>query len=449
MVATLLALVVPFGWETMLVVAVVVGPIVVGLEVVRARGSGPSLGSRALETAHSSALNGRDAIGNSGSQFFHGPGVLLSSTSGSLSVSPQPGLAGWQTELYELLCRAFSADELRKFAQLRTRLPHGVLREPPATATDVAFDVVNAVARQRLVDDALFDALLAERPGHAAEVCRIRGLWMRTSAPPSPPRMAIVLDRLRQWSAILEACATSDRHLIILVHGDHEQDLDLFMLRIERFFTEECEGRRHRLVGVARSVEHAASTGGDWARRLVEASGEGEELVDALLASASKRAVVYLFGDHKLPLEGLRWPEFEGLVALFRDYVAPAIAACPPAHPLRFVLPFQHREDGKTIRDYVRRTAGQLDKLADFRVLTLDELDFPPPEDVLAQVEKEHADIYEEVREPIRALHDELSDRTLHPQLSILAFGVRLQKILDQAVQRRRRARVPGPFGSP
>ncbi|MFY0533220.1 hypothetical protein [Nannocystis pusilla] len=113
------------------------------------------------------------------------------------------------------------------------------------------------------------------------------------------------------------------------------------------------------------------------------------------------------------------------------------------------MLPFQHREDGKMIRDYVRRTAEKLGELDGFRVLTLDELDFPPPEDVLAQVEKEHANIYAEVHEPIRALHAELSDRTRHPELSILAFGVRLQKILDQAVQRRRQARPPGPFGLP
>ncbi|MFY0533219.1 hypothetical protein [Nannocystis pusilla] len=227
-----------------MIVAGTVGSIVVGLEAARARGTGRSSKEQDGEVGHSSAV--RDGGGSSGGSFFNGPvtlisgpGALHSSFSGLLPLLSQPGLAGWQTELYELLGRAFSADELRRFAHLKTRLPAGLLREPPATTNDVAFDLVTAIARLRVADDALFDALLVERPGYAAEIRRIRGSWMRTSTPPSPPRMAIVLDRLRQWSAILEACATSDRHLIILVHGDHEQDLDLFMLRIERFFTEE------------------------------------------------------------------------------------------------------------------------------------------------------------------------------------------------------------------
>ena len=361
----------------------------------------------------------------------------------------------WRKSLYDLLCDSFAAEDLSRLVRhYDTGVPKSALRDPRAGIRSVADDLVVA-AGQHGVRHGLFDALIEERPGRREEFEEIRELWRSSQGSPEPlgpsranavsvgvPNAAIVLDRLAAWGSILDRCGESDENLIIVVHGDHEQDVDLFMERIRVHLTSEVI-RRHRLYWIPRSTEEEpAVSGGDWSVRIADSVPVGNDLVGTLYLSAQRQAALYLFHDYNNPLKDMLWKKgFDGLVELFRAHVGPALAKSPPKHRLRFILPFQHNgKNSKRMRACIIKLEEELAKIPGFEVILLKELEIPNLEEFLKQVEKDEAEIFEAIRPDLIALHEEFTDHTRTPEPTILGLGTRLQKLIDDETGRRLRS---------
>lgn len=80
--------------------------------------------------------------------------------------------------LHELFLNMFSADELRRFLRYREG-GDALLAELPTRGSyaELAEQAVEQADRRGLVDDAFFDALVAERPRRKAEIDAVRALW--------------------------------------------------------------------------------------------------------------------------------------------------------------------------------------------------------------------------------------------------------------------------------
>lgn len=297
-----------------------------------------------------------------------------------------------EERLCKFLAEAFSPDELRRW--IAFKYP-AVSPDLPAEATPAAyaFAVVEAARKRGLIGAGFFDHLLTERPRLRAELDELRKDWSDHWVA-DPSHTAIILDRVLQWNELHTTCDEDPRHIIILVHGDRDQDLDLFLLRIKHFLNDKC-ARRHRIVPVGRTRDNSAAvTAEDWTRNLCTASGyPNNDLAVALERATRASAVLFILEDAKKPLKDLGAADFAGLTEFFCDAFHSAVVAVRPVHPVRLIVPVDHSHDRKNVCRALDALAKRIRALAHLTVVQPKELDFPSLEELRDHVIEQIPDL--------------------------------------------------------
>lgn len=328
-------------------------------------------------------------------------------------------------QLCMFLVRVFSVEDLSRwiafnYKDITPSMPSG------ASLTALAFTFVETAEKRGLVDATLFDGLERERPQLRAELVALRRAWDRDRWVDDPSHTAIVLDRVLQWREILTTCGEDPRHLVILVHGDRDQDLDLFVTRIKRYLDHQCP-RRHAVHLVHRTRDRStAVTAGDWARHLCVSAGfRTSDLAVALTRATQTSAALFVLEDARKPLHGLGGEDFEGLAEFLCDTLPQTLATVRCVHPIRVVVSVEHSDPPKPVRRALDDLGKRLRGFKHLAVVRPKELDFPPLKDVRehvlahfpdldparwAQCEALHTRVKKQFRRTLRDLADPLDE---------------------------------------
>ncbi len=367
-------------------------------------------------------------------------------------------VVNWERALHEFLVSAFTADELRRWCYYNCRGIADVLPPAPADVESVAFSFVTSAQKHGLLDEELFEQLAAHRSNRRAEVEAIRQVWPGQAKPVTrvtqastgvvprpkldPSHTAITLDRISQWGGILKACADPE-HLLVLVHGDREQDLHLFLERIKTYVDKECPRRHHEYVVELGRDHSAAVTAEDWMRQVCLATPmQTPDLAAALGQATRAMAGLFVLEDAGKPLRGLSGEHFTGFAGFFAEKLPAALTRQAPANPVRFVLSIEHTDDGQAVREVLGQLAWQVKGANGIRVLPVEELRFPTLEEVHMQLHRDYPDLDKSTWEACERIYGEVTDRRKNFRRTLQDLADPLHSVLatfvaQQAASRR------------
>lgn len=330
------------------------------------------------------------------------------------------GAGGWEASFAEILAGALDERGIRLWVRFSVpSLRNGIPGEDARLSREELARIVAArIAQRGLASAEMFGSLsrVVDGPGREA-VEAIERCW-RTEAsggtpdgrvppvqpvPPQPlpirkksetTHTSIVLDRIRQWGSILRCSRSSDEPLVFIVHGTKEQDLHLFMERIESYLGEECEPPHHVVKVERASDTTVARTAGDWERCLVRATKARDGKLEAVLPrEVSQRRVLFLFSDRDGPLHSGDAEAVGGLAECLRGRVRDVLAALSARgalrHSMRFVIPIEHPSAGGRVPPVIEHLGQRLRSAPPLRLEPVQELRFPDWDEVRRHIETE------------------------------------------------------------
>jgi hypothetical protein len=375
-----------------------------------------------------------------------------------------PGMtrsANWELDLYEFLVSAFTPDGLRRWVYFNCRPAADGLPGAPADVQTVAFQFVTEAGKLGLLDDDFFERLAAERDVRRGEVEAIRGrrpamrvavhrgaspIAVKPGAGLEPSHTAITLDRMGQWDGILNRCADPE-HLLVLVHGDREQDVHLFLRRIKTYVDKECPRRHHEYIVEIGRDHSAAVTADDWARQVCLASPlQIPNLEGALGQAARSMAALFVLEDAGRPLRNLDGEHFAGFAEFFAHRLPRALAVAPPANPVRFVLPVEHADDGQAVREALDQLALRVERVGGLRVLPAEELRFPTLSEVCEQLYGDYPDLDAVTWAACERVYDEVTDRTKRFRRTLQDLADPIHRILVEFAAQQSASRLRRKF---
>jgi len=208
---------------------------------------------------------------------------------------------------------------------------------------------------------------LQERQKLSPRERRRRGRQPRLAPTPLAPRSSrqashfgLVLDRTTQWLSFKEKCRQRRGDHIFVVHGQHNQDLHLFLERIRRFFDDVDDGAGlvpHELIVI--DLEQGGvrpSSADEWEARVRQRIGDTlgnsfRSLAQALAELCRQNAALLVFAGQGGG--GLITSPREGVAPLdvtetngFVDFIdsLPQVLEQPRGRPLRVVVPIEYAE---------------------------------------------------------------------------------------------------------
>lgn len=333
--------------------------------------------------------------------------------------------------LMQFLGRVFTADELAPWVflhlhDLKDKLPTQV----PIDA--LAMAVVDLAGNRDLIDAQFFDALRQTFPGHAVEISVLAELW-QAAAPAT--HTARVIDRISQWSSLLDACSERNDHLVFLVHGGPDGSVQQFMERIGRHLDHEC-ARRHSIAHVdTGSDQQMVNTAQSWELAFIKKThDEGGKLHAALADFAEERAALFMLEHRKGPLPLTLFatrprggPLNELGSFLSSPNMSHALAAGRLAHPIRIVIPIEYARGADTGRlEPLREALSKASPLVYDRKLDL-VLSFPEWPDVEPSLRNKLKGVDEEMLASCKRAHEAIAAR---PDRSVRLLGNELHNLI-------------------
>jgi len=341
--------------------------------------------------------------------------------------SPRPALA-------QFLGKAFSsAAELLTWAYqnlhpLKDSLPGQVV------LNELAIRVVELAANSGLIDEEFFKTLRLTFPRHAGEISELANLW-EVNAPATDT--ARILDRISQWSRLLDACGQRDEHLVFLVHGGREGSVQQFMQRIARYLDHDC-ARKHVVAHVGTGHDQQMVNNAQaWERAFIEKTPLAGGTLNVALADFTEHRAVLFMLDHRkgpLPLRLLAAPPRPGrsgplkeLGSFLSSNLRHALADGGLAHPLRVVIALEHGVgDDLAVLEPLRRSlraAAPLIFAEDFELV----LTFPLWQDVEPSLHIKMKGVDDTTLAACKRAYDETAAR---PDRSIKLLGNELHPII-------------------
>ncbi len=193
----------------------------------------------------------------------------------------------------------------------------------------------------------MLQALDAARPGQLQRVARDLATWLAAQEPVEDATVplaaatyqalgaALRLDRYPHWSGVLEVCGRY-RHLFFLLHGTRQQNVGLFVERIQRYLSSEARDR-HLVYRVPFSVEGITPrNGADWLRHMRMALTDGANPRGSLAQAAQHQPVFLILGLR--PLDRLDASQQHALQAFMATALPELLRREPPSHDVRVLL---------------------------------------------------------------------------------------------------------------
>jgi hypothetical protein len=162
----------------------------------------------------------------------------------------------------------------------------------------------------------------------------------------SAPRCASIgsLDRIKQWGEILEASQLQENALFLL-HGPHDQNVGLFLERIQRFFSQELALPR-KLYRVSFNIQgQTPRTGTDWLAHMRDAFRSTRQLGAELRQLVQKQALFVLLGQSPLPLDRHEAQHVEAIRELVTDKLPALLRETRLNSGVWIMLAFDYEEE--------------------------------------------------------------------------------------------------------
>jgi len=152
---------------------------------------------------------------------------------------------------------------------------------------------------------------------------------------------ALRLDRVTQWAQILEASNMLENTLF-LFHGSHDQNVGLFLERIQRFFVNEVVTPR-RLYRVRFNIQgQTPKTGADWCAHLRDALGCMDSIETCLGRLARQQALFLILGENPLPLDRMSDQNLSGLREFVVDLLPGILRGARLQHGVSIMIPIDY-----------------------------------------------------------------------------------------------------------
>lgn len=374
------------------------------------------------------------------------------------------GAGGWEASLAKFLADALDERGIRMWVQFNVpSLRADIPREDARLSREELAKIVAArIAQRGLASAKMFGSLSRVVDGPWREAVEaIQGCWSAETpggapdgrAPPVPPvppppppilkkleatHTSIVLDRIRQWGSILRCSSSSDEHLVFIVHGTKEQDLHLFMERIESYLGEECEPPHHVVKVERASDTTVARTAEDWERCLVRATKARDGRLEVVLPrEVSQRRVLFLFSDRDGPLHSGDADAVGGLAECLRGRVRDVLATLSARralrHSMRFVIPIEHPPAGGRVPPVIELLGQRLRSAPPLRLEPVQELRFPDWDEVRRHIEAELGPPGDEALARFQQIYTSIA---MSPGRSLKALGDALHRPLYEWEER-------------
>jgi inactive STAND len=141
---------------------------------------------------------------------------------------------------------------------------------------------------------------------------------------------ALRLDRIKQWTEILEASQLRENTLFFL-HGHRDQSVGLFLERIQRFFSQE-QARPRQIYRVSFNIQGQKPTNGsDWMAHIRDALQTSNSLAAELRQLVQKQPIFLLLGQNPLPLDKLEREYLDAIRELITERL-PSLLQQPGLH---------------------------------------------------------------------------------------------------------------------
>lgn len=282
---------------------------------------------------------------------------------------PKPLASNWLGALALTLPGIVGVDRFEQWA--KTTLQARPCRDDETV--DVYAEAILLVAHESgLLDEPLWDQLMARYADHAEELRRIFEQWalgprpktVVTIVPSTVPstdddgdrrdpedeepqgeatHTAVVLDRTDAWRTITTTCRKAKESLAFIVYGTRQQDLHLFLQRIESFLHDPNECKPYHVVKRVRGRSDLSKvvTSGDWERATIDATRTRRPPLEVALADlATAHPVMLLLGGIQ-PLRDLDAARRAGLIDFVTQVLRTALAAARLAHPIHVLMPIE------------------------------------------------------------------------------------------------------------
>jgi hypothetical protein len=175
-------------------------------------------------------------------------------------------------------------------------------------------------------------------PKLQASPVQARGVWDDFGA-------ALRLNRVRQWLGVLEG-AQAAGNVLFLYHGSHDQNVQLFIERIRRFFSAEAQQSR-TLCRVPFKIQGATpQTGMDWVGHMRAGLGcENVPLAECLAAEIAKQPLFVILGLRPMPAGQLTNTQKSALREFVTEELPATLRQANIQGGLAMLLPFDYLTD--------------------------------------------------------------------------------------------------------
>jgi hypothetical protein len=155
---------------------------------------------------------------------------------------------------------------------------------------------------------------------------------------------ALRLDRVTQWNEILEAAQLRENSLFLL-HGPRDQNVGLFLERIQRFFSTELAQPRKIYRASFNIQGQKPRTGADWLAHIRDAFQTSRPIGVEIRQLAQKQPIFIILGQNPLPLDKLERQYLNALAELFTDKLPTLLREAGLGSGVAFMLAVDYEQE--------------------------------------------------------------------------------------------------------
>jgi hypothetical protein len=154
---------------------------------------------------------------------------------------------------------------------------------------------------------------------------------------------ALRLNRVKQWSLVLEASHIPENTLF-LFHGSHDQNVGLFLERIQRFFSQEL-ANAYGIYRVRFNIQgQTPRTGVDWLAHLRDALHCSGPLAPRLKQMVQQQPLFIMIGQTPLPVDQLTSQHIDALGEFITGHLISLLNEAQISRGIAVMLAFDYEK---------------------------------------------------------------------------------------------------------
>ncbi|HXO68234.1 MAG TPA: TIR domain-containing protein [Bradyrhizobium sp.] len=192
---------------------------------------------------------------------------------------------------------------------------------------------------------------------------------------------ALRLDRIKQWQELLEATHIA-QNTLFLFHGPHDQNVGLFLERIQRFFSQGV-ANAYGIYRVPFNIQgQTPRTGSDWLAHLRDALNCRGEIAPQLRQMVQKQPLFIMLGQSPLAVDQLKDQHIEALREFITDHLIELLREARLSRGISIMLALDYAKINPDLIAKFEAWGRQAEESGLLRFRTLPEASLPSWEEV-------------------------------------------------------------------